>query len=297
MAFNIDNLGSYVQNGSGYAMKSIFEAPTAKALIGSRNVQFGVKGTAAILKMNSDITLVDASSCSRTASSTTNLSNKNLVVKPIASFENLCPKTLWNTFYAESLAQGQAPEESFLPAFADAMMTEKAMKIAEVNETMLWQGDTSLTGSTNNKRIDGIIKQVTATTSVTGATVVAKLQNFFLACDATVRNQSDFVIAISQELYDQYLVALAQANIFKPVEDKTLFGTSAKLHVTGGLNGATYNAVGIRLSNMQLGMDGQSDADAATVRYSIETTNWYVDFQYALGVAVVFADEAKKATI
>ena len=44
-------------------------------------------------------------------------------------------------------------------------------------------------------------------------------------------------------------------------------------------------------------MDGQSDADNATVRYSIETTNWYVDFQYALGVAVVWADEAKKATI
>ncbi len=296
MAFNIDNLGTYVQNGQGYAMKSISEAPTAKALIASRNVQFGVKGTAAILKMNSDISLQDASSCSRTAAGTTNLSNKNLVVKPIASYENLCPKTLWNTFFAESLAQGQSPEESFLPVFADVLMTEKAMQIAEENEALLWQGDTSLTGSTNLKRIDGVVKQVTASTSVTGATIIAKLQNFFLASDATVRNQSDFVIAIGQDVYDEYLVALATANIYKPTEDFKLFGTTAKLHVTSGLNG-TRTAVGIRLSNMQLGMDGQSDADNAVIRYSIETTNWYVDFMYALGIAVVWADEAKKATV
>lgn len=294
MAFNITNLGEYIKNGQGYAIKSIAEAPTAKVLIDTRNVQFGVKGKAAVLKLNSDVTLADGSVCSRTVSGAMNLSNRELEVVPVASYENLCPKTLWNTFYSESIRQGQLPEETFLPAFADAMMNERALKIAEVNESLLWRGDTTLTGTTNLKWINGIVKQVTGTTtSATGSTMVEKLQNFYLACDATVRAQSDFVIAVSQQIYDEYLVALAGKNIYKPTDDRTLFGTTAKLHVTSGLNG-TRTVVGLRLSNMQLGMDGQSDADTAQMRYSVETTNWYMDFVYGLGIVVVWPDEAIK---
>jgi hypothetical protein len=296
MAFDITGLGTYVKNGQGYAIKSIANAPTAKALIDSGNVQYGVKGTAAILKMNSDISIADASTCARTVGGSIFLSNKNLVVKPLGSFENMCPKVLWNTFYNESIRQGQLPEEAFLPTFADAVMSERALKVAQENEKMIWRGDLTLTGTTNLKRMDGIIVQTTATTTnATGTTMVEKLQNFFLACDATVRNQSDFVIAVPQTIYNEYLVALSLKNVFKPLDDMTLFGTTAKLWPTVGLDG-TRTVWGGRLSNLQLGMDGQSDADTASMRYSTETTNWYIDFVYGLGIAVVWADEAIKQT-
>jgi hypothetical protein len=292
MAFDITGLGTYIQNGQGYAIKSIAEAPTAKLLIESGNVQYGVKGTAAILKINSDIVFVDGSTCARTVSGSIALSNKNLVVKPIASYENMCPKTLWNTFYNESVKQGQLPEETFLPVFADTIMNERALKIAQENEKMIWRGNIA-SGSGNLAKMDGIVVQVTATTtSATGTTMVNKLQNFFLACDSVVRNQPDFVIAVPLVIYNEYLVALANQNIYKAVDDMTLFGTTARLHPTVGLD-ATRTVVGLRLSNLQLGMDGQSDADTAQMRYSTETTNWYVDFVFGLGIAVVFTDSAE----
>lgn len=298
MAFDISQLGSYVQNnGKEYAMKSIANAQTAKALIDSGNVQYGVKGTAAILKLNSDVSILDGSSCgSRTGGSTFNLSNKNIVVKQLAVEDNICPNTLWNTFYATSISKGKSPQEEVMPDFADALMSERAKKIASVNEQLIWQGDTSLTGTTNLKRMDGIVKAVTGSTTATGSTMVAKLQNFYTNLDVTVRNQEDFVIAVGEDVYNEYTIALASANIYKPVEDKTLFGTTAKLFPTAGLNG-TRKIVGLRWSNIQLGMDGESDAEKAELRYSIETKQWYLDFAYGLGVAVVWSDEAKYATV
>lgn len=299
MAFDISALGSYVANNSKqYAMVSIASAKTAKALIDSKNVQFGVKGSAAILKLNSDVSLVDGGVCGRTGGSTITLSNKNIVVKAIADEANICPATLWNTFYADSVAKGQTPQEELLPAFADAIMQDRAMKIAAVNEKLLWQGDTSLTGTTNYKRIDGILKSVTGnTTSVTtGSTLIEKVQAFYVSNNIDVRSQEDFVIAIGEDVYDEYLIAYAGKNIFQSNDVTKPYGVNAKFHVCSGLNG-TRKIVGIRWSNLQLGLDGQGDADKAEMRYSTETKNWYQDFLYSLGVAVIFSEEAKYATV
>lgn len=296
--FDISQLGSYVQNnGTEYAMRAVATAPTAKALIDSKNVQFGVKGTAAILKMSSDVSLIPKICGARTGGSTLTLSNKNIVVKPLADEMNLCTGTLWNTFYADSVAKGQTPQEELIPAFANAILTDRASKIGYVNEQLIWRGDLTLTGSTNLKVMDGIGVQVTATTSnATGTTIVERLQNFFLACDVVVRGQEDFRIFISEGIYAEYLIALATKNIYKPTEDLTLFGTTAKLFVTPGLNGLR-TIYGMRLSNLQLGMDGEGDADKAEIRYSIETKQYYMDFAYGLGVAVIWFDEALKATV
>jgi hypothetical protein len=295
MGFDISNLGSYVQNnGSTYAMKAVASAKTAKALIDARQVQFGVKGTAAILKLDSEVTLADGSSCSRTGGSNINLSNKNIVAKQIKDEANLCPSTLWNTFYADSIAQGQTPQEELLPVFAQAIMDDRAKKIAAVNEKLLWQGDTSLTGSTNMKRIDGILKLAAADSAsaitATGSTTVEKLQNVYLSSSVDVRNSEDYHIFVGEDTYAQYTIALAAKNIFKPIEDMTVFGTPAKMFVTSGLNG-TGKVFASRLGNLQLAMDGMGEYDSATMKFSVETNNWYQDFKYALGVAVVWGSE------
>lgn len=297
MGFDISNLGSYIQNnGKEYALKSVASAKTAKALIDAKQVQFGVKGTAAILKLSSDVSLIDGSVCgARTGGSVIALTNKNIVVKALKDEANLCPATLSNTFYANAVAMGQSPQEELVPAFATAIMDDRAMKIAAVNEKLLWIGDTSLTGSTNFKRIDGIAKQVTGATAVTGATVVEKLQNVFLATNVDVRGQEDYRIFIGEDTFANYKIALAAKNIYQPTEDSTLFGTIAKLFVTSGLNGSG-KAFSMRLSNLQLGLDGEGDADSAEMRFSIETGQWYQDFKYSLGVAVIFQEEASVFT-
>lgn len=299
MAFDITALSEYVQNNSKeIATKAVANAQTAKLLIANKAVQAGVKGSAAILKMDADVVLQDGSSCSRTAMGDTKLSDKKITVKPIVDYQNICPKALWNTYFAEMVAKGQTPEESLTPDFAESIMDFRAMKIAGVVEVMLWKGDLSATGTTNNKHIDGIIKQVGSGFPITasGADVIAKLQSVYLAMPTEIRQAEDFRIFIGEDTYAEYLVALANKNIFKSTDDTTLFGTTAKLQPVAGLNGVD-KAFASRISNFQLGLDGEGDADAAELRYSNETKQWYMDFAFAVGVAVVDAAEVGVASL
>lgn len=296
MGFNISNLGSYVQNTKGYAVSAVAKAKLAKALIDSKNAQFGVKGTAAIKKISSTPTFVDGSSCGRTGGTTIALSNKNIKVVKIADEANLCPATLWNTFYADSISKGSSPTEDLLPEFADTLMTERADKIAIEVEKLLWQGNTTITGSSNLKYLDGITLQATSSVSVGGSTVVEKLQALYMSSSVDVRQAEDYHLFVGNDVYDEYAIALAGKNIYKPVEDSTLFGTTAKIFVTPGLNG-TRKAYSMKLSNLQFGMDGEDDNDTADLRYSTETAQWYQDFHISAGIAVVFPDEAKYATV
>lgn len=69
--FDISNLGSYVLNNSKkYALASVASAKTAKELISSGNAQYGVKGQASVLKIDSGVSLVDNTGGSRSAGTT-----------------------------------------------------------------------------------------------------------------------------------------------------------------------------------------------------------------------------------
>lgn len=299
MGFDVSNLGSYIDNnGTKYVMASIADAPTAKALIAGGNVQYGVKGQAAILKLNSGVAPYKITgSCGRIGGTAVALSDVVITVNQIRDEANLCPEALHNTFYAKAVQAGlNDSEEQLMGDFVAALMENRALKIAEFNEKVLWQGDTTLTGSTYLNIINGINKQVTTSVSTSGATVVEKLQNFFLACDPVVRTQADFTIAVGQDVYSEYLIALSNKNLYHPTEDKTLYGTVAKLFPTSGLNG-TRKVIGIRFDNIQLGLDGKNDGEKASIKYSIETNQIYQDFAYALGVAVVYPTESVYTTV
>ncbi|RZK45905.1 MAG: hypothetical protein EOO97_00280, partial [Pedobacter sp.] len=183
MSFDVSGLSAYVQNNSkAIATKAVANAQTAKLFIENGSVQTGIKGTAAILKMDADVSLQDAACGIRNPLGGITLSNKTITVKPIMDVQNVCPKTLYSTFYAEMIKKGQAPQEELTPEFAQAIMDLRAKKISAVVEKLLWQGDTAITGATNNlKRIDGIVKQVGSGFAITasGADVIAKLQSIY----------------------------------------------------------------------------------------------------------------------
>lgn len=303
MAFDISGLQEYVARSSReIAMKTIAGAETAKMLIDAGAVQVGVKGSADILRMSNDVTIQSASTCGRTPLGNTVLSTKKITVAPLKEEQDICPKSLYSTQFAYVLSKGQNPQsETFNSEFADKLMNDRAALIASKNEVMLWKGDTGLTAGTdylNKNKIDGIVKQITTggtssywfVTGVTGSTTVEKLQSFYSKCSVDIRTKEDFRIFIGQDLYDSYLIDLAGKNIFKPVDDKTLFGTTAKIQVVSGLNG-TNEIVGGRVSGLHLGIDGEGDSDFTELVYSVETKKWYQDFHYALGVSVIFPSE------
>jgi len=173
-------------------------------------------------------------------------------------------------------------------------MDIRSGKISEQVEQLIWQGDTSLS-SGNLKWINGILKQITSGTAGTNytnidstkTTVLEQLQEAYSKMPIKARKAADFKIFIGEDMYDSYVADLAKLNIFKPVEDTKLYGTSAVLVPTAGLNG-TYKIVATRLSNLQLGLDLESDLDKASLRFSNETEQWYMDFHFAVGVAIVY---------
>jgi hypothetical protein len=298
MAFDVSALSAYVQNNSReIAMKAIANSQTAKLLLANKAVQAGVKGKAAILAMDQDVVLQSGANCGRTPSGTITLSNKTIEAIPLASYVDICPKSLWNNYFNQFLAEGQSPKEEFSPEFAGKIMDERASLIAFENEKLIWRGNTSLTGSTNLAKMDGFVKQITGTTiSATGSTIVEKLQTVWKNTPAEQREKEDWRIFISEDNYADYLIALANKNIYKPTDDKVVFGTTAKFEVVAGLNGVG-KVYATRITNLRMAVDGTDDADKASFEFSNETKKYYVDFAYALGVAVVIDSEVGVASI
>ncbi len=289
MSFDTSALTAYVQNNSKQiALQAVASAKTAKLLIDNSAVQFDVKGSTGILKMDNTVILQDGSNCgTRNALGSVILTDKVITVKPLKDNTNICSKALYSTFFAQMVAAGNSPENGFTPEFAKSVMDNRAALFAAQIEQLIWKGDTSIVdGGSNLRFINGIEKQVGAGFAITatGADIIAKLQSVYLAMPVTERTQDDFRIFVGEDEYATYLVALANRNIFKATDDMALYGTLAKIEPVAGLN-ASGKVYATRISNLHLGLDGHSDE--AKLRFSMESENWYCDIYSSVGVAVV----------
>lgn len=162
MAFDKTQLSEYVSShAKEISMKAISGAKTAKLLMDNMAFQAGVKETARVNRLDADVVLQDGSSCGRSASGNTQLSDVSVTVKGLKDVQDFCPKTLYDTFYAALIAKGRNPEdESVSDELMGQIMDYRAQLNADVVEQLLWKGDTGLTG--NISRINGFIKQIKA---------------------------------------------------------------------------------------------------------------------------------------
>lgn len=305
MGFDISKLASYVAYIDPVLFsKSVAGARTAADLIAAGSVVFG-KGKVAVRTMNLDANFQSGDdSCARNASGDIILGNVYMDIVRLKQEKNLCFQDLENTFYA-LLVNGsiQPSEEGPNADFANAIVDTAVSKQAEVTERGLWISSTGLTASfgpdfTNYNKYNGIVPQLAATSSVialtaSGSTMVEKLQNAVLTMPIKISSASDFRLAVGQDTYNQYLVALAGKNIYKPTEDQVVFGTSARLWVVPGLNG-TGKVVAIRLSNLRLGMASQADMDRIEMEYIKDSVfhGWVLDNYFSIGIVVIDPSEA-----
>lgn len=291
MAIDVTGASAYVALASrDIITKVVAGAETAKLLINSGNFQGGVKGEVAVLKMDAEVVLQDANGCSRTPAGNVVLTDAKITVVPLKDLQNLCPKALYKTYFSWALRTGADPStEGWEPAFIDEVEDLRARKIANWIEKLIWLGDTTLVGTNNLKWFNGIIKQVGVAgfpITAVGTSVWAKLQSAFLQFPVDLRSQDDFRIFLGWDAFGQYGLEMANRNLFVTGNETTLHGTSAKIVAVSGLNG-TMKAAFTRLSNLQYGFDGASDEEKATLMYSVETTNWYQDFYFSVGIKVI----------
>lgn len=292
MALDLTALTDYInENSREFVTKAVVENDTVKYLNDKGSLRVGVKGKEAVQILEADVAIQLNDSCGRTPSGDTDFSQVILEVTPLADFQNYCPKAFEKKWMSQYLTKGQHYSELL---FAEEMMNVRASKLAAANEALIWQGDTD-SANANLAFFDGVLEQlsdagVTPVDLSADTDVVSQLQTMVASADPAALGSGDFTIFLGKDKAVAYQIALANKNLFREGDALKVYGTDVSIVGVSGLNG-TDTAVAGRASHLIVGTDLVSDTDTATLDYSVETKQFYMDFQWALGVAVAFADD------
>ena len=311
MAFDVSTLSAYIEQMD---FPLIAQMQATGGLAEVADIQAGIKGSSNLQFLSTDV-VFGADGCSRTASGTTALTQKTLTVGAIAVSEDLCIKDL-NGYWAQVLVKKGAAGEEEMPMEIEAVYMAKKMN-AMANQLTIsdFQGDT-LSGTNNLSYYDGILKivdagaavdgntgAVTVATGITTGNVLDILDSIWSATPDNISDAEDLSLWIPTSVYKKYVVALKNANLFHysgDGEQVKLYGTNVALRSTIGLPGAagSERMLLTRDSNLVIGLDGDSDEDAMTVRLDpVSEKSIFFDVTFKRGTQVRFIDEVVEFTL
>lgn len=297
MGFDVTAMLDYVRHDEQIANRVVAGAKTIDFLQSYGSLVFG-KGEVALSNISQTIVFGDGSTCGRVEGGTTELDQRKIKFHPITEYTSFCMKDLYAKFLNEKISKGQK-EEKLDNEIYGKIVEGRADMIAGELEKLIWQGDVSLTGTTNMKRFDGFVKVITAdgeTLTVTGADVIAKLQSFVGQIPTELKAADDFRVFIGKHTEDAINLKLFQLNLFNPAQAGTIPGTTVKYEVMPGLNGVA-KVVGARATNLRAILDDAADANTAEGYYVAKDKKVYLDFAFGSGVQITIADETYIATV
>ncbi|MBC5836794.1 hypothetical protein [Flavobacterium muglaense] len=299
MAYSVSSLTDYVNEQNFPILKaSVLGAKTASIF----TLQTGIKSSAALNIMAVDAKLQDDSvGASTDGGSNVTFSQRLITVAPIAVREFFDPKLLNAKYLQSQIKSGSADNEL---VFEAELMEEVVKVVNKKNEVALWQGDTSLTGSTDLMHYDGYLKLLdtasASTTNVTAATftssnAIAFVDAVYTAIPVEVLDADDMAIYMGREYFRTYTTALKNANLFHYGADSTdgeivIPGTQIKIYALNGLN-STKRVVAGRKSNFYVGCDLDGEEDNASAVYIDQTERVKLKIAYKYGAQVAFPAE------
>ena len=312
MAFDLSALSAYIEDQD---FPLIAQMQATGGLAEVADIQTGIKGSSNLQFLSTDV-VFGSDSCTRTGADTTTFSQRTITVGPIAVSEDLCIKDL-NGYWAQVLVKKGAAGEEEMPAEIEAVYMEKKMNALQNALTVAdFQGDTA-SGTNNLSYYDGLLKIVdaagTAVNGNTGAVTVATgisssnvldiLDGMWESIPDNISEAEDLSLFVPTSVYKKYVVALKNANLFHysgDGEQVNLYGTNVALRSTVGLPGAagTERMILTRNSNVVIGMDGDADEDAMSVRLDpVSEKSIFFDVTFKRGVQVRFPDEVVEFTL
>lgn len=294
----VNTLPEYVeQNAIGLIGNSVLGART----LGVVTLQTGVKTTAAINLLNTDVKFGDGSECGFDPAGSQELSQRNIVTGQIKVNMNYCDKALLKTFaqHEVKIAAG-AKTLPFEQEFTDGLVNG----IQEALDKALWMGDTASEDENLNK-FDGFVKIIGAAEGVVKATGsaskvyeaikagLAKLPARALKADTKVYLGTDAYLAFIQEM--------VAANLYHYSADNdglsfVIPGTKVEVLAIDGLAGSKKMYIA-RASNMYAGVDMEGDAEKFELWYSQDNREFRFASEFNAGVQVAFPDEIVEVTL
>lgn len=303
--FDISNISGFVQaNEKQLIGKAVIGGKTASML----NLQTGVRGSAYLNILDSTATL-QAGACGWNAAGTDTYTRRQITTGQVKVNKSFCDKDLVGTFqqYEVRVAVGQKT----LP-FEEELIAQNVKSINKQMEEIIWQGDTTLTGSTHLKLADGFIKIITAEATVVDATVSGKtltgntkdaIDAMVAAMPNEIMDREDLVIFVGIDVYRKAIKAWQDANLYhyNPAElngsfETVIPGTTIKLVGVHGLTGKN-KAYGSFAENMYLGTDMQGDQEKFMFWYSEDNSEFRMKVEFNLGVQIALPNMVVEYTL
>ena len=294
MSYNITDLDNRLKtyletNGTEVLTKALFNSESAKYF----QIQTGVTSETPIIRLDSSITLADASTCGFEATGSDTFSNRLLSPKFLKVNKEFCPKTLLKT-WAHSDVRMNALGET-LP-FEELLINNNINELAKVNERLIWEGDTT-SGTGNMLLMDGIItiakKDGNTVKQEKGTdTIWQRVQKIWLALPAEIADKATIFMSIAN--YKQLIVELMNENMFHVFEEyqgtyeMTMPGANVKIK---GVSGITSDVIlATPEDNLYLGVDGESDDETVDLYFDKSSRNFKFVVEYAYCVNYAFSE-------
>jgi len=296
MAFDVTALPAYTEQN---AMDLIVKSVAGGRLAQYANIQPDVKTTTTINILDTDV-VFQADGCSRSASGTTTLTQRNLTPGAVAIHEDLCMTDLAAKYTALMLRQGLTAEKEEVP-FAELYFSQKVARVQKAIEVADWQGDTT-SGTANLNKYDGLVKiigaatavngnptGITVATGITNANVIGILTGMAELMPEDIMDADDLKLFVGMDTFLKYQKAIADGNYFHYVVEG---GYTAELPLIGfpnvtvcatpGLSGlAAGNCFLMRASNIYIGVDLPEEE-------SNDVRSWYDDNDRIYKVTMAF---------
>ena len=291
MSYTIENLDSRLKNyletsGTEVLTKALFNSESAKYF----QIQTGCTAETPIIRLDSSITLADATSCGFEANGSDTFSNRLLSPKFLKLNKEFCPKTLLKTWAHSDVRMNALGQE--LP-FEELLINNNINELAKWNERLIWEGKTS-GGVGNMALMDGIITIARAdentVTLVKGSDDLwTRVEKTWLALAPEVADKCTLFMSIAN--YKQLIVELMNKNMYNVFETyggeyrMTMPGTNL---VIRGVSGITEDVlVCTPEDNLYLGVDGESDDEVVDLYFdkSSRTFKFCIEYSYCTNYA------------
>ena len=309
MALDVSGLSAFTDENKMDLIK--------KAILTGRSLEFmtiqpDIKSSATINILDS--TLVgQAGSCGFNSDGTTVLSQRTLSVDAIKVNESICIDTL-EAYYTQKMMNPGSYNESI--PFEQLYSEDKAEKIADMLESIVWKGDKSGSGNialadgllkvidAEGSVIDGNVGAVTAATGITAGNVVEIIDGMVESVPADIIDADDLILFVGYDVYRVYAKALRNANLFHYTGaenqgqefSQMVPGTNVKVVAVKGLNG-TNRMVLSRVANLYIGTDLLNDAEQFSIFYSKDNDEVRFVAKLKVGSQVAFPELVVEFTL
>ena len=289
MAINTSALTQYVEEQRlPLIRKTVFAAPSTRYF----NLQTGIKHSAALNILSTDVVFGDGATCGWDESGSTAFSQRILEVGNFKVNMSFCDKAMskyW-TGYDVRVAAGQKSlpfEEDFINGIIDGVRVKL--------ENLIWNGVKATDG------MDGLLTILAAAsastinpTLATGTTIYAKTKAVYQAIPAGKLDRASIFMGVDK--FRDLVLELTEKNLYhyNPEVDSNLEiilpGTSTRVRGVAGLNGKKAIVAGDG-ENIYFGVDMEGDEEKFDLWYSKDNQEFRLAINFNAGVQVAFPDE------